>query len=319
MDLSNITEIPNWEYGKRNPYHSPGLYFQKAQLLTKIPTVSYKERKEIGHWIIEMGETYLSYLKTYYITLKDSISNNQISIKMLNRFHEEYIEKIRNQLYNLHWRHAPNFFLTMTIDYQEFDSIYEGSRALGQEWNRFLTLLKKHDPKLQFIKSEEIQTKNTMNLHLHILISTKLTQKELEYYMTFIKIGTQEKLKNLTDYYYSKHGILPSNRELYYMAIKYILKYITKGMEYMSFKAKLNKFILWALRARTFSYSHSLNLLSGKYTSLDFASKSNSNAIRSYHLKKFYKGMMINFKSHMFYEIQQSRYEFIKISTNPDT
>ena len=310
----------------------PSLFSFKAALITKYEATNYSIRERQAHDIIDLGLQYIKRTQHYFMEIRDKETYQSMEIPLFNRFSKPYIDSQIEKIYSLHWKHAPDFFLTLTLDFSKFKSIYEGFKELGKEWNRVLAHLKKYDPYIQFIKTQEIQTQNTKNVHLHILFSFSYNlynrnSKDLKEFLEnkilpYIKIGTQEKLKVLHEYFEDKNKRLPSNHELFYMSLKYILKYIKKGFEYNDNPKKLysysnqNKFILWALHARTFSFSRSLRH-SGKFTMLDFAFKTNSNRIHSiltsYHLKHFYQNMFINFKSHMFYEMEQSKYEFVRI------
>lgn len=325
MNLSFLTEIPQiWEYGKRNPFKTAGIYRQKARLLSQLESPqedlqnrNYSLRDKIAEGINKMCKNYILRSSGFFLSLKDKIANRDINIPLYNRFNTEYLERQKDKLYSLHWRHPPRFFVTITIDYSQYNSIYAGYKEMGKEWNRLLSRLKKKDANIQFLKIYEIQEKNTKNVHIHALLQSNLSFNKIAHGLSLLKICQVWDISDLAGYFYQKNNRLPSNHELYYMSQKYILKYISKGIKDFDIdNIPENNSILWSLGARTFSFSRGM-YRQGKKTPLDFAYETNSNfpalGFFGYHLKKFFGHNFMSFKSHMFYEIQTSRYEFIKI------
>ena len=152
---------------------------------------------------------------------------------------------------------------------------------MGKEWNRLLSHIKKTDKEVEFLKIYEIQEKHTKNIHIHALMNTKLNRGQILHLIDFLKIGSQMDVKDLTDYYKEKNGCRPTKHDLYYMAVKYILKYLKKDILGNPENINETKNILWALRAR--SYSFSKKLLQRKrppslwLDQLDLAFENNSN------------------------------------------
>ncbi len=332
--------VPSYESVTSNNKFFDGpasLFRSKAHLLTKVKSTDYKSRQKISNKIIEYGFKYISKSSNYYVRLWDKLNNKDCEIKLYNRFDLDYLQKQKDKLYRLHWSSVPHYFLTFTIDFRKFDSIYDGYEELGKEWNRFLSHLKKFDKGYQFIKVLEIQTQNTKNVHIHSVLKTNLEKKDLEAILQYINIGFWD-LGDMREYFFQKHKRYPSNKELIEMADNYVLKYIKKGYEESDSEAsKINKFVLWSLYARTFSYRKTMKGY-GSYTKLHNehfleAYKKNPDLIKrnrltqtflsqkfyisqnflSYHLTKFYTNQFINFSSHQFFEIMLNRYEFLTV------
>lgn len=287
MNLSNILYIPRyWASDEPNPFLHASTYFYKAQLLTKLKNTTYQEREEIGQGIIQMGHEYRSRTKNYFLKIFDKVQGHNIDIPLYNRFNEQYIEK---QLYTvwhgLYWTHSPQYFLTITLDFYKHDSIKIGHEEISKQWNQTLSNIKKYDKNIQFLKVMEIQTLNTKNVHLHILINSSLSPDKMQSIINNIDIGTEEDLHYLPEEYEKKNGHLPSNRELFEMGGHYILKYVSKEFyEEDTYEGEMNKYILWALRARTISFSRNLKKPHGHPLDEAFKNISNSLFVFSPHL-----------------------------------
>ncbi len=266
--------IPNYNYKAHD-------YRVKANLLTKSLSQTYQSRRDIANSIIQFGQTYIKMTSDYFITFRDNFLNEEFEVPLYNRFDAYYVQKQRDKLYYLHWFRVPEYFLTITIDFKKYKSIYDGYREMGKEWNRLLSHLKKFDKNVQFTKVYEIQTLHTMNVHAHIVLQTVLEYDKILEIVDFLHIGQEHDLVDMKDWFFKKNHRSPTHSELAYMASKYILKYISKGYnEDGNFKNNLNRFILWALGARTFSYSYSMQKYRRRSLPvLDFAYKTNSNHV----------------------------------------
>ena len=317
----NIDNILYLDYSDKSILHA-SLFRQKARLLTQLPSPDYELeqrkydfRKKIADGIQIMARWYKSLTSNYYLKIRNKNNNEIINIPLFNRFNAEYLEIQRHKLYRVKWKHAPRYFLTITIDYSEYPSIFEGYKQLGQEWNRLLSRLKKHDKYIQFLKIYEIQEKHTKNVHIHALLQSKLSFKEIYHSLTLLKVCKIYDLKDLKEYYYEKNHTYPSNHELYYMSQKYILKYISKGI-YDIDNITENNAILWALGARVFSVSKGMRQTAPS-SSLDLTFEINSNPSRlgfyGYWFKRFFSKGFMSFRTHEFYEIDTNIYEFLNI------
>lgn len=278
MNIENILQIPKfYETGTKNPV-TAALVKQKARLLTQYPAPDYSLRGEISDGINKFSELYSSLTRGYSILLRPrELNKPDIEIPIYNRFSPEYQEKQISKINRLHWKRPPQFFVTLTIDFHKFSDIYSGYKEMSREWNRLLSHIKKFDKHPEFFKIFEIQEKNTKNIHIHALLQSSISLERLQEIVSFLKIGSQEDVRDLSQYYEQKNGKLPSNHELYYMGIKYILKYIKKGIYSDVEVRNETRNILWALGARTFSFSRSLFNRLSKWAGLDLTFKTKSN------------------------------------------
>ena len=278
MNIENILQIPKfYETGTKNPV-TAALVKQKARLLTQYPAPDYSLRGEISDGINKFSELYSSLTRGYSILLRPrELNKPDIEIPIYNRFSPEYQEKQISKINRLHWKRPPQFFVTLTIDFHKFSDIYSGYKEMSREWNRLLSHIKKFDKHPEFLKIFEIQEKNTKNIHIHALLQSTISLERLQEIVSYLHIGTQEDVRDLSKYYEMKNGKLPSNHELYYMGIKYILKYIKKGIYSDVEVRNETRNILWALGARTFSFSRSLFNRLSKWAGLDLTFKTNSN------------------------------------------
>ena len=278
MNIENILQIPKfYETGTKNPV-TAALVKQKARLLTQYPAPDYSLRGEISDGINKFSNLYSGMTRGYSILLRPKEQNKpDIEIPIYNRFSPEYQEKQISKINRLHWKRPPQFFITLTVDFHKYASIYEGYKEMSKEWNRLISHIKKYDKHPEFLKIFEIQEKNTKNIHIHALLQSTISLERLQEIVSYLHIGTQEDVRDLSKYYEMKNGKLPSNHELYYMGIKYILKYIKKGIYSDIETVNETRNILWALGARTFSFSRSLLTRLTKWYSLDLTFKTNSN------------------------------------------
>lgn len=278
MELVNIMALPQfYESGSKNPI-TAGLVKQKARLLTQYPAPDYSLRGKISDGIDKFAELYTGLTRGYSILLRPKELNKpDIEIPIYNRFSPEYQEKMIFKINRLHWKRPPQYFITLTIDFHKFSDIYSGYKEMSKEWNRLLSHIKKYDKHPEFLKIFEIQQKNTKNIHIHALLQSTISLEKLQEIVSFLKIGTQEDVRDLAKYYEEKNGNLPSNHELYYMGIKYILKYIKKGIYSDVEVQNETRNILWSLGARTFSYSYSMQTRLSPFSGLDWTFKNNSN------------------------------------------
>ena len=278
MNIENILQIPKfYETGTKNPV-TAALVKQKARLLTQYPAPDYSLRRDISHGINKFANLYSGMTRGYSILLRPKELNKpDIEIPIYNRFSPEYQEKQISKINRLHWKRPPQFFITLTVDFHKYASIYEGYKEMSKEWNRLISHIKKYDKHPEFLKIFEIQEKNTKNIHIHALLQSTISLERLQEIVSYLHIGTQEDVRDLSKYYEMKNGKLPSNHELYYMGIKYILKYIKKGIYSDIETVNETRNILWALGARTFSFSRSLLTRLTQWATLDLTFKTNSN------------------------------------------
>ena len=279
MNIENILQIPQTVVsGEPDISKQASLFFFKAHLLTMQPAAEYTLRQKIANGINSLAAEYKYRTQGYILSLWDKKNNENIEIPLYNRFSAQYQEIQINKINRLHWSNPPNFFITLTIDFHAYPDIYSGYREMGKEWNRLLSHIKKTDKEVEFLKIYEIQEKHTKNIHIHALMNTKLNRGQILHLIDFLKIGSQMDVKDLTDYYKEKNGCRPTKHDLYYMAVKYILKYLKKDILGNPENINETKNILWALRAR--SYSFSKKLLQRKRPPslwLDLAFENNSN------------------------------------------
>jgi len=170
------------------------------------------------------------------------------------------------------------YFLTLTVDFKAFSDIKAGSVDLSRRFNSLITGLRNLDHDIQYLRVSEIQLKNTMNVHFHILLYSNLDldiiQKHLE---TYHLSGSQNDLKDLSYEFKKRNNRDPKRSDLSKYVRAYILKYLKKGISSDKPLENDNLIVLMALGSRSFSHSRNLKVLVDKNknsSQVDFNSES---------------------------------------------
>ena len=168
------------------------------------------------------------------------------------------------------------YFLTLTVDFKRFDNIKQGSVDMSKRFNSLMTKLRRLDKDIQYLRVSEIQLKNTINVHFHILLYSNLSFDVLSNHLkTYHLSGYQNDLKDLRNEYVKRNNSEPYDNVALSKYVKsYILKYIKKGISSDDPLSNYNLIVLMALNSRSFSTSRNLKVVldtpETSLTSVDF-------------------------------------------------
>ena len=238
-------------------------FLQEMNLLVSQPSIDYTTRKEILTALKYDYETY--YTENSNRFLKFSLENTDYSYFQPYKFRgsKSYQKHVLWRLNHLSFNNTLNpYFMTLTVDFKRFNNIKSGSQSMSKSWNKLMTRIRQLDKDVQFLRVSEIQLKNTINVHFHILLYSSLSYDTLNNLLLKYNLsGYQNDLKDLKFEYEKRNNTECLNPDVLTQYVKsYILKYIKKGISTDDPLNNLNLIVLMALNSRSFSVSRNLKV-----------------------------------------------------------
>ena len=260
FDLSLFFKSRAVHFSKRNK--NP--FLQEMNLLVSQPSIDYHSRKEILTALKSDYEAY--YSENSHRFLKFSLGNTDYSYFQPYKFRgsKGYQKRVLWRLNHLGFNNSLNpYFLTLTVDFKRFDNIKSGSKQMSKSFNSLMTRLRKIDNTIQYLRVSEIQLKNTINIHFHILLYSSLSYDKINELLNKYNLaGYENDLKDLKLEYEKRNNTSCSNPNILSKYVKsYILKYIKKGISTDDPLNNDNLIVLMALNSRSFSVSHNLKII----------------------------------------------------------
>ena len=238
-------------------------FLQEMNLLVSQPSTDYKSRKDILQALVDDYNSY--YSENSHRFLKFSIENTDYSYFQPYKFRgsKSYQKHVLWRLNHLSFNtDLKPYFLTLTVDFKRFDSIKSGSQSMSKSWNSLMTRLRKLDSNIQYLRVSEIQLKNTINIHFHILLYSALSFDVINGLLNKYSLaGYENDLKDLSVEYEKRNNSHASSDVLSKYVKSYILKYIKKGISTDDPLSNYNLIVLMALNSRSFSVSRNLKVV----------------------------------------------------------
>ena len=222
---------------------------RSAHEATENESVDYRDaygqwdelRRDAAHYQLEVTDQTL--------ILENEETGRLLKIPYVTRFSDQYVKRVMKKLRLVagHFEPGQAYFWTFTLDPSRFHSLKGMHRGLARYWNKLLTAIKKRYGRfIKYIKIQESQ-KSGM-LHLHVVFDRWID-------ISFIR--------KLWDHVYGA-GVEINVQRVYDHAgvAHYLFKYLSKTLVddiEVSDDPNPTKVILWALYARSFSYSRLLD------------------------------------------------------------
>lgn len=253
-------------------------YYERAISITKQQYLDYSQLHKYYDILDNLAYEYMIDTSDKIIILSCDYHNDElIFIEYITRFSTKYLERLKQKLARVKQycsKYHDALFLTLTIDPARYYSAKDMYMAISQAFNKLMTYLRKYYNIKYYIKTVEF-TKSHLP-HLHILL----------FHNEFIDIN---KVRELWDKHYNIASIMRieyiktlhkvvDNNVITTKPIDYILKYILKTYDQTGHTGNTGhaghtRVWQWALRARAFSLSKQLKLVS-----LTYPAKTNSNS-----------------------------------------
>jgi len=183
------------------------------------------------------------------IILQNEETELLLKIPYITRASEQYVRRVMKKLRRIanKFETGRAFFWTFTLDPSQFMSLYDMHKGLGRYWNKLLTAIKKrYGRTLAYIKIQETQ-KSGM-LHLHVLFDRYIEIAFIrDLWANVYGAGVEINVQRVYDHAGVAHYLT-----------KYMTKTLLDDIE-TSAEPNMTKVILWALWARSFSYSRLLD------------------------------------------------------------
>ncbi|MEM3791001.1 MAG: hypothetical protein QW260_08005 [Thermoproteota archaeon] len=245
----------------RNRHH----YWVRANNLTKEHATSYSERENLMRLLRWLAYLYVKDVKDKNIVLGGEDENKERLIKIIKyitRFSEEYIRKSRRLLKRYVKpleKSRSLLFLTLTISFNDFETIEEGAKWSQRQKNSLLTELRKRGILPYYVSITEVQEKHTKNIHFHILILNEVNENGRIKEIISVK-EFEEIVKRNWKYIFKIEKISSELKENGRPDKKYIIGYLGKYLKKSMMSSEEGFFndtmiILWALDMRVMSCS----------------------------------------------------------------
>ena len=273
----------NLDYFKfKNPHkiRNKNEFLLDMNNLVSQKSIDYKSRKEILDALKYDYSMYYNSNSNRF--LKFSIDKTDYSFFIPYKFRgsKPYQKRVLWRLNHLGFNtDLKPYFLTLTVDFKRFDNIKSGSKQMSKSWNSLMTKLRFLDKDIQYLRVSEIQLKNTINIHFHILLYSALSYEQINGLLHKYNLpGYQNDLKDLRNEYIKRNNAEPyDNIALSKYVKSYILKYIKKGISSDDPLNNDNLIVLMALNSRSFSVSRNLKVVldtpETSLTPVDFSNK----------------------------------------------
>jgi hypothetical protein len=240
----------------------------QANELTRIKYVSlekewvYAQRRKDVEKMTALAHEYATFTQDKKIVLYGENSKDRYFrfIKYSHRLQKEHMTTLIRQL-NRYCKPLKKYntvyFVTLTIDFKAYDSIYEGYKDATRQFNSLITRLrtinKQHGLKpLYYVRVAEIQEKNTQNIHFHVLLGVD---------DRYLYDGIYEYIKNNWGIGFFDLKEVKYDLEIHHMksnVIGYMAKYLRKTADPENTDAwgfSSTQVVLWALNARQISHA----------------------------------------------------------------